>query len=769
MRSLLTPLSAALLVAFGCTTAPTQEPPPATTTVPVTAEHGESWTSDPAIEKRVTALLAQMTLEEKIGQLNQFSNGHPTGPETAQRAVTDMIAAGQVGSIFNITGPKDVNELQRIAVEKSRLKIPLIFGLDVIHGYRTTFPIPLALAATWDPDVVERAAAVAAREAAADGIRWTFSPMVDIARDPRWGRIIEGAGEDPYLGGVMARAYVRGYQGAKLSDPTSIAACAKHFVGYGAAEGGRDYNSTYIPERILRDVYLPPFQAAVDAGAATLMSAFNSLNDVPASANPLTLGILKKEWGFKGFVVSDWTSIAEVMAHGIANDGATAAKKALLAGVDMDMESALYVNNLAALVKAGKVPVAAIDDSVRRILRVKIALGLFEHPYTDEAPPALTVDAALAKRAAGESFVLLKNTGALPIASGVHRIALIGPAADDALNQMGGWAGAADAKYATTLRGALAAYAKDKKIDLAYERGTQLIGGDAAGILAAVAAAKKADVVVLAVGEPGGDTGEASSRTHLNFTGHQDELFDAIAKAGKPIVLVVFSGRPLVLTPYVDHAAAVVQAWHAGIQAGPALVDALTGAADFTGRLTVTMPRSLGQEPLYYNALNTGRPAGDTDLTKPGDGDSKYKSRYIDELNAPLYPFGYGLSYTKFQYSPVTLGAATASAKALNAGGAGIVVRATVKNTGTRAGVETAQLYIRQRGTSVSLPVRQLEGYQRLALGPGESKEIEFTLGKDQLAFWNIDMKHVVEPAAVSVWISPDAQTGTAAELAIAE
>jgi beta-glucosidase len=733
---------------------------------------GPAWANDPAIEARVEALLARMTLREKLGQLNQLSNGHATGPETGGRNFEQLVAAGEVGSFLNVVGATKTNALQHIAMEKSRLKIPLLFGLDVIHGYRTTFPVPLALASTWDPDVVEHASAVAARESAAEGVRWTFSPMIDIARDPRWGRIMEGAGEDPYLGSVIARAYVRGYQGKKLSDPRSIAACLKHYVGYGAAEAGRDYNTTYIPERLLREHYLAPFHAAVDEGAVTLMSAFNSLNDVPATSNPLTLKqILRDEWGFRGFVVSDWGAIKETIEHGIANDGATAARKSITAGVDMDMESALYINELEGLVEAGKVPVSVVDESVRRILRVKLALGLFERPYTDEAPAPTELapaDVAVAKQAALESFVLLKNTGVLPIAPDVHRIALIGPLADDADNMSGAWTGPTSPKLVTTLKASLEAYASAHGVEVAYARGTDIVGGDDAGIDAAVAAAKGADVVLLAVGESGDMDGEAASRSRLDLPGEQGKLLEAVAKAGKPVVLIVFSGRPLALTPYVDHAGAVVEAWFPGVQAGPALVDVLTGAASFSGRLTATFPRSVGQVPIYYNALNTGRPAKAIDLSRPATGDAKYVSRYLDELNAPLFPFGYGLSYTRFQYGKVTLGATTASAKAIEAGGS-ITVRATVTNVGSRPGIEVTQLYIRRRGTSVALPVRELKGYRRLSLQPGESREVELSLGPTELAFWNADMKRVVEPSAVSVWIAPDASAGAPAELTLTE
>ncbi len=691
-----------------------------------------------------------------------------------------MVAAGKIGSLLNLTGAKETNELQRIAMTRSRLKIPILFGLDVIHGYRTVFPVPLGLAATWDPELVERAAAAAAREASAEGVRWTFSPMVDIARDARWGRIVEGAGEDPFLGSVMARAYVRGYQGQRLNSPTSLAACAKHYVGYGAAEGGRDYNSTEIPERLLRDVYLPPFKAAVDAGAATIMSAFNSLNQVPASANPFTLDhVLRREWAFPGFVVSDWTSIEELVAHGIASDGATAARKALLAGVDMDMESGLFLNKLTEQVKSGKVPMRVVDEAVRRILRVKFALGLFDRPYVKETDEGKALDPArteLARTAAEESFVLLKNetrsgrSAPLPLASSVRTIALLGPLADSAGDMLGAWAGKGDAKDVVTLRAALADYAAKRKIRLLYEKGTEIIGGSDAGIAAAADAARSADVVLLALGENAPEmTGEAASRASLGLPGMQDQLLEAVAAAGKPVVLIVFA-RPLALAAVADKVAAIVQAWHPGVQAGPALVRVLTGEANFSGRLPATMPRSVGQEPLYYNHLNTGRPPGPTDLTRPrSNGEEKYISRYIDEQNGPLFPFGYGLSYTSFEYSPIALSAKSLSARKLNSGLESLRVAVEVKNVGDWAGPEVAQLYIRQRGTSVARPVRELKGLHRVMLRPGESGRLEFVLGKKELAFWNTDMKEAVEPANVTVWVGPDSQSGNSAEFTITD
>ncbi len=735
---------------------------------------------DPAIETRISALLRDMTLEEKLGQMNQFSAGQPTGPGTGRSDYRQMIAAGQIGSLLNLSGAKETNELQRIAMTRSRLKIPILFGLDVVHGYHTVFPVPLGLAATWDPELVEKTAAAAAREASAEGVRWTFSPVVDIARDARWGRIVEGAGEDPFLGSVMARAYVRGYQGQRLNDPTSIAACPKHYVGYGAAEGGRDYNSTEIPERLLRGVYLPPFQAAVDAGAATIMSAFNSLNQVPASANRFTLDrILRREWGFRGFVVSDWTSVKELISHGVANDGATAARKALLAGVDMDMEGNLFLNELAGQVKSGMVPMQEVDEAVRRILRVKFALGLFDRPYVEERDKGKTLDPGhteLARTAAEESFVLLKNEASpgpsapLPLASSVQRIALIGPLADGAGDMLGAWAGKGDARNAVTLRAALADYAAKRKIQMLYEKGTEITGGSDAGIAAASRTARDADVVLLALGENAPEmTGEAASRASLSLPGLQEKLLEAVAATGKPVILIVFA-RPLALASVADKVAAIVQAWHPGVQAGPALVRVLTGEANFSGRLPVTMPRSVGQEPLYYNHLNTGRPSGVIDLMRPPEnGEEKYVSRYIDEQNVPLFPFGFGLSYTRFEYSPINLSAHSLSARALNAGTEKLGVTVEVKNVGERDGTEVAQLYIGQRGTSVARPVRELKGFHRVMLRAGESRRLEFVLGKKELAFWNIDMKEVVEPAKVTVWVGSDSQSGSGAEFTITD
>jgi beta-glucosidase len=734
-----------------------------------------SWANDPQTEARIDALLKQMTLEEKIGQLITYSQGAPTGPGTSRSDYKEMVAKGQLGSIFNLTGADETNAMQKIAVEKSRLHIPILFGLDVIHGFRTEFPVPLALSATWDPGLVAQTARVAAKESSHAGVRWTYSPMVDISRDARWGRIVEGAGEDPYLGSVLAAAYVRGYQGEKLGGPESIAACTKHFVGYGAAEAGRDYNTAEISIRTLRQVYLPPFQATVDAGSATFMSAFEALNGVPASANAFTLTqVLKKEWDFKGFVTSDWNSIGELIPQGVAKDHAVAAGKAFLAGVDMDMESNAYGPHLTNLVKAGIIPESMIDDSVRRVLRVKIALGLFEHPYADGKGVGSIApeDAELARKAAEESFVLLKNDGGLlPLNPKGKTVALIGPLADDAQQMLGAWTAKGDPKDAVTLRAALTRQVQAAQGQVIYAKGTDILNTSDKGFSDAVAAAKKSDVVVLALGEDAGlMTGEAGSRAHLDLPGNQQQLLEAVAATGKPIVLLVFSGRPLVLNWSAQHVPAILEAWFPGVQAGPALANVLLGTTSPSGRLTVSFPRAVGQEPLYYNHFNTGRPAGDSDLSIPPKGfGEKYKSRYVDEQNSALYPFGYGLTYSTVSYSPTSVSTATVSAKELNAGSAKLSVTAEVRNTGTRPVDEVVQLYIRQRDTSVVRPVRELKGFRRLNLAPGASQKVEFTLGREELKFWNIDMKNVVEPAQLTVWVAPDSTSGKPAEVTIGQ
>ncbi len=742
--------------------------------------------ANPKFDARIESLIHSITLEEKIGQLVQYSSGQPTGPGTGRTDYKDMISHGQIGSLLNVVDTQLLNEYQHIAVEKSRSHIPLLFGLDVIHGFRTEFPIPLGMASTWDPALVEKAAHVAALEASAIGIRWTFSPMVDIARDARWGRIAQGAGEDPYLGSAMAAAYVRGYQGSHLDAPDTMAACAKHFVGYGAAEAGREYNTTEISEHTLREFYLPPFHAAVDAGVATLMSAFNSLNGVPATANPFTLTeILRNEWGFKGMVVSDWSSVGELVAHGIAADDATAARKAFLAGVDMDMVSSLYHDQLARLVDSGAVPEARVDESVRRVLRVKFALGLFEHPYADEARAKqdffLPASLQLAQSVAERSFVLLKNTAGpdgkalLPISKDVKTIALIGPLADNPYGP-DSWNNSSAPKsgvlsFPDELARRLGAS------NVIRSPGVGILDGNEndAGISAAVAAAKRADLAILTLGESSEMSGEAASRAHLGLPGRQEELLEAIVNTGRPVALILFSGRPLTIPWAFEHVPSVLAAWFPGTETGPALARTLFGEADPSGKLVVSWPRSVGQEPLYYNSLSTGRPAGKIDLTHPPtDVPSKYVSRYIDEQNTPQFPFGYGGSYTSFAYGPTEISKAALSASELNrelSGEANIshtlAVAATVSNTGSRAGEEVVQLYIGLQGTSTAQPVRALKGFQRVELSPGETKKVTFNLSPDAFAIWNDRNEFAVEAAKVRVWIAPDSASGSEARLEI--
>jgi beta-glucosidase len=745
----------------------------------------ETGIADPSLDARVESILRRMTLEEKVGQLVQYSAGQPTGPGTGRTDYKDMIARGQIGSLFNVIDPSLVNEYQRIAVEKSRLRIPLLFGLDVIHGFRTEFPIPLGMASTWDPSLVEKAAHVAAAEASAIGIRWTFSPMVDIARDARWGRIAEGAGEDPYLGSAMAAAYVRGYQGARLDAPDTMAACAKHFVGYGAAEGGRDYNSTEISEHTLREFYLPPFHAAVNAGTATVMSAFNSLNGIPATANPFTLTqVLRKEWGFQGFVVSDWNSIGELVPHGIANDGATAARKAFLAGVDMDMVSSLYHDHLAQLVRSGAVPEARVDESVRRVLRVKFALGLFEHPYVDEGraqpvfflPESLQLAQAIAER----SFVLLKNAPAeggkplLPISKDVKKVAVIGPIADNPSDPEGTLFGSTAPKSGVlSFPAELARRLGEENVIRA--KGVGVTKGSNEGIAEAVAAARAADLAILTLGESPDMSGEAGSRSKLGLPGRQQELLEAVVGTGKPVVLILFSGRPLTVPWAAEHVPAILAAWLPGTAAGPALTRTLFGESNPSGKLVVSWPRSVGQEPLYYNALNTGRPPDKVDLTQPPhDVATRYVSRYIDEPNSPQFPFGYGLSYTTFAYGPTRVNKTRLSATDLNQGlkrkGAAstvLIAEAEVSNTGSRAGEEIVQLYVRLQGTSTAQPVRALKGFQHVVLAPGETRKVTFNLGPEAFALWNSSNEFAVESSKLTVWISPDSASGTGAALEI--
>ncbi|MGA3265035.1 MAG: beta-glucosidase BglX, partial [Terracidiphilus sp.] len=739
------------------------------------------------LNARVEALLKRMTLDEKIGQLEQISVEFATGPGDSNLRYDELVAKGQVGSMMNVAGAEAANHYQHIAVEKSRLHIPILFARDVIHGHRTTFPVPLALAASWDPGAVETVARYGAREARADGIAWVFSPMVDVARDPRWGRIVESAGEDPWLGSVMARAWVKGYQQDDLSRPDSVAVSVKHFAAYGAAIAGRDYNAADMSEITLRQVYLEPYRAAVEAGAATLMSSFNSINGIPASANPFTLTqILRKEWGFDGFVVSDWDAVAELREHSIGADDATVARKALEAGVDMEMVGSLYGTVIAAQVRSGRIPESVVDEAARRILRVKFALGLFDHPYAPEGPAydATPELRAAARKVAGETFVLLKNDPAegvgklLPLLAKTRKVALIGPLADNQREMLGAWAVSGDPKYVITLRQALAERLGDR---LLYAQGCDLLSGDDASVLheidahgqavsdvqlpipddsktiaEAVETAKKADVAILALGESTNwMEGEAASRVHLGFTGAQEQLLETVVATGKPVILVVLAGRPLELKWAANHVPAILEAWSPGIEAGHAVADVLFGDVNPSGKLPSSFPRAVGQEPLYYAQLPTGRP-GHGDLSRiPSNSEEKYMSRYIDEENSALFPFGWGLSYTRFNYAQPVISRAEVPLREVLASGHNpvVTVGVDVRNTGSVVGTEVVQLYIRNTAASVEQPVRELKGFARVTLAPGEQKHVEFPLGFDELSFYNVEIKRTVEPTTYKIWI----------------
>ncbi|HJQ67875.1 MAG TPA: glycoside hydrolase family 3 N-terminal domain-containing protein [Blastocatellia bacterium] len=708
------------------------------------------------VEKRIDALLARMTLEEKLGQLQQL-DGHADGNFRPEHL--ELARKGLLGSTLNVRGAKNVNELQRAAVEGSRLKIPLLFGFDVIHGYRTIFPVPLGEAASWDPAAVERAAAVAAAEARAAGVHWTFAPMVDIARDARWGRIVEGAGEDPYLGSVMARARVRGFQGSDYSAHDRVVACAKHWVAYGAAEAGRDYNTTEVSEGTLREVYFPPFKAAIDAGVGTFMSAFNDLNGVPTSANPFTLTqVLRDEWKFDGIVVSDYESVRELMNHAMAADEADAARAGLTAGVDMEMVSRLYNKHGARLVREGKVSEKTIDEAVRRILRIKFRLGLFEKPYADESRERAVVfnptHIAAAREVAARSMVLLKNEReTLPLSKSLKSVAVIGPLADDRLNMIGSWSGDGKAEDAVTLLEGI----KSKvgpQVKVSYSKGCDVSGDNADGIADAVRAARDSDAVIVAVGESAEMSGEAASRSSLGLPGRQLDLVKALIATGKPVVVVLMNGRPLTITWVAENAPAILETWFAGTQAGNAIADVLFGDASPGGKLPVTFPRAVGQLPLYYNHKSTGRPP---------DANNKYTSKYLDVHWTPLYPFGHGLSYTEFRLTNLQL-----SAPSIKSDGR-LAVTVEVENVGRRAGDEVVQLYIRDVAASRTRPVKELKGFERVTLRPGEKRRLEFRLTPEHLGFYNREMRFVVEPGEFKVTAGTSSVGGLEASFTVTE
>jgi beta-glucosidase len=736
---------------------------------------------DPAARAQI--LLRQMTLEEKIGQLNLVA-GVPLGGFVPAAADSDY-AHGRVGAVLWLADPHKIDQLQHLAVEKSRLHIPLLFGLDVIHGYRTIFPIPLGMASSWDPAVEEQAQAFAAGEAKRVGIRWTFTPMVDIARDARWGRIQEGAGEDPFLGAAMARAQVRGFQGDSLG-PLSMVACVKHFAGYGAAEGGRDYDGSYVPEELMRNVYLVPFHAAVQAGVGSLMSAYMDLNDVPASGNRwLLTDVLRRDWGFRGFVASDAFAIASLQVHGFAGDPVDATYKAITAGAGMDMASQTFRKNLRQLVTSGRVTVAQIDAAVLPILEVKYRMGLFEHPYVSDSS-AVPNDSAegrpLARRLAARSMVLLKNDNhTLPLANTVKRVAVIGSLADSPEDIAGGRSPAGvfsqgkDAAAVTVLAALKGRLGTDAQITyvagpamskvfpsmfdgfLGHRPSPPPTPAEVADWVAqAKAAGDQADLIIAVVGEPAFMSGEGASRGTLDLPGIQEQLVEAAAASGKPLVVVLENGRPLEINWIAEHAAAILEAWFPGVEGGNAVADVLFGDFNPGGKLPVSWPRSAGQEPLYYNH----------NLTQNPETDPQFRSRYWDIASKPLYQFGYGLSYTTFKFGNLRI--SKAHMKVGEVGEVGDVVEVDVTNTGSVAGDAVAQLYIHQRSGSASRPVRELKGFRRVALKPGETQTVNFRLGREELQFWSPQAKRwVVEPSGFDVWVGEDSGAELHGEITI--
>ncbi|MDI3404966.1 beta-glucosidase BglX [Streptomyces cavernicola] len=716
------------------------------------------------VDDRIDALLARMTVEEKLGQLQQLSWAFATGPGNPDnKKVENAARAGRLGSVLNMFGAEESNRLQRIAVEESRLGIPLLFGLDVIHGCLTTFPVPLAQAASFDPAVAERDGEVSAQEARSNGVHWTFSPMMDVTHEPRWGRIAESCGEDPYLTARFAAAKVRGYQGEDLSAPDRVAACAKHFAAYGGAEGGRDYNTVDVSESRLRNLYLPPFRAALDAGAATVMAAFNTVSGVPAHGNGhLLTEILKEEWEFDGVVVSDWNGVQELIAHGFAADPADAARLALDAGLDLEMVSTTLADHGKQLLKECRIPQERLDDAVTRVLLLKSALGLFDRPYVKEAAavaaPTKQTRAA-ARAAAARSMVLLKNDkGTLPLDKAAASIAVVGPFADSA-DLLGTW----------TFPLAQEKFRSGKVLDavreaaggaeVTYARGVDPAGEDTSGIGEAVAAAEAAEVTIVVVGEPPAISGEAAVRSELGLPGGQEKLIEAIAETGRPFVVVLVNGRPLTIGDWLDEAPAVLEAWHPGIEAGHAIADVLFGTVGPGGKLPVSFPRSVGQLPVHYNHESTGRPYA---------ADNKYTSKYLDLPPGPQFPFGHGLGYTTFAVGGPRLSTTRIDADALHRGDT-VEVAVAVRNTGKRTGDEVVQLYVHDLAASIAQPVRRLRGFRRVTLEPGESRTVRFRLGAEDLGFWTNDPKGElrVEPGPIDVYAGNTSTTKAKATLTI--
>ncbi|MGW8376049.1 glycoside hydrolase family 3 N-terminal domain-containing protein [Streptomyces sp. ODS28] len=706
-----------------------------------------------------------MTVEEKFGQLQQMTWNPATGPGDGQnKKAREAAARGRLGSVLNIAGAKECNDLQRIAVEESRLGIPLIFGLDVIHGFLTNFPVPLAQGASFDPGVVTADAEVSAKEGRSWGVHWTFAPMADVSHEPRWGRVAEGNGEDPYLTAELASAKVRGYQGADYAAKDRLAACAKHFVGYGFPEGGRDYNTVDLSERRLRDVALPPFRAAVEAGVATVMASFNTVNGVPAHANRHTLTeILHEELGFDGFVVGDYNGVQELIPHGVAAGGADAARLALGAGVDMEMVSTTYAEHGKKLLEQGKIDRKRLDDAVTRILRVKVRLGLFENPYADEKAQIGEPTEGARKRAreaAARCAVLLKNDkDTLPFDTGAGSIAVVGPLADDRKEPHGTWSLPMATKIpAVSVLEGIKKAAPGAKVT--HARGCEIDGEDTGGIARAVAAARAAEKTVVVVGEKAEQSGEAAARSDIRLPGVQEELIRRIAATGKPFVVVVMAGRPLVLTDPAAHAPALLNAWHLGLESGNAVADVLFGQVNPGGKLPATFPRAVGQLPLYYAHENTGRPY---------KKEEKYTSKYLDLPHGPLFPFGHGLSYTTFRISGLALDKETASAEGVREGKEKIRATVRVENTGRRAGDQVVQLYVRDVVASIAQPVRRLRGFERVTLKPGEKRTLRFELGAEDLGFHTNapEGELVVEPGVFEVYAGDSADAELKKELTL--
>jgi beta-glucosidase len=719
------------------------------------------------IEERVTQLLSKMTLDDKIGQMTQIDPGFAGGEEQMKKSVRD----GRYGSILNLWGVEKVNEMQKISVEESRLGIPLLIGRDVIHGYRTIFPIPLGMAASWNPEIVKKAYRISAIECSSQGIKWTFAPMIDITWDPRWGRIAEGCGEDPFLASTLSKAMVEGIQGDNLTDPTAVAACAKHFVGYGFSEGGRDYNTTYISEPVLRNIVLKPFKAAKDAGALTFMSGFNDLNGVPASGNEFTLKqILRNEWGYDGMVVSDWASISEMISHGYCANDKEAAFKGLKAGVDMEMSSLTYAGSIKTLLSEGKIDQKMVDDAVRNILRVKFKLGLFENPYIKpEAEKQILNPEFLdhARLVARESAVLLKNSDkTLPLSPKIRSVAVIGPLADSPRDQLGTWVFDGKAENSVTPLTAIKEVIGAEKVN--FIKGLQYSRDKNKGEFAkAIELAKQSDVILYFGGEEWILSGEGQCRGEINLPGAQDEFISELAKTGKPLVVVIMAGRPLAIGNVLEKANAVLYGWHGGSMAGPALADLIFGKESPSGKLPVTFVKGSGQIPFYYYHNNTGRPASAKNWT-PMDSipvlnpqtSLGYKSFQLDYGFTPLLPFGFGLSYTTFKYSDLKL-----SAMSMSTSGS-IDVKAMVSNTGEMDADEIVQLYIRDRVGSITRPVKELKGYKRISISQGKSAEVEFKLQAKDLEFFN-GKQNVIESGEFDVWIGPSSAEGLHGEFTI--